>query len=187
MHRKESHLHKTLKKPFKMLVDRFDNIKEEKDTFKITCLTKNCEHIWHYNPDFCLTYKKPKHVDNLIIFEIVDTQTPEKTVYDILRIKFLGNCRKAIFICDKKTKLDMVNKAICITTSRLRKMTGEKSKKDVVDIEPYFIPPEATNDDIFRGLATIISELIRLKPKKEYMPILKRETAEFQSKFLLTS
>ena len=63
--------------------------KYEKTQFKINCEKRNCDCILKYEPDYCMVYRPSKLSEQLIIFEIIDSQDEIKTIADIMRIKLL--------------------------------------------------------------------------------------------------
>jgi len=156
-------LHYKLKKPLKRISDYFLNIKKIRPVLKINCMGENCKHEIIYKPDFCFAHNPTKTSEELIVFEIIDKQGTAKTVSDILRMKFLKNCRKGFFICDNEKKTEMVEDALCVTLSRLEKWLGVKGKRNVVDIDIIQIEPDAKCDDIFKSLIFDMDKVIKLK------------------------
>lgn len=85
-----------------------------------SCKSKYC---LNYKPDFCVINKRS---NKEIIFEILDTQSDEKTIADVVRCIFHRNCVKAIFITkDVSTAIDTDN-VIDTLRQKFRKLTKQK-------------------------------------------------------------
>ncbi len=51
-----------------------------------------------YEPDACLEHHHNRVIVGVVVFEILDKQNEAKTIADIVRCIFLGNCERLIFI-----------------------------------------------------------------------------------------
>ena len=104
----------------------YEVINTNEEPRKIPNPSSKSHFCLNYKPDFCVKNKRSKYE---IFFEILDTQSEEKTIADVVRCILYKNCVKAIFITkdartasQTKETIDAVYRGIKILGKNKNKM-----------------------------------------------------------------
>lgn len=145
MVKKESEYHSWLKR---ILTDFSEEIKDKMESccpsLKLTSGKFRCKDVVEYTPDYVFKFKTGKKSFEYIIFEILDTQSYEGVIADIIECLCIENCRLLIFLSRTEEEHKMAIRHRNIVCDFLDSLKGE----NLLDVVNLHIPREMPEEDI---------------------------------------